>query len=275
MATIYDQHVHSNHSWDCESEPADNVLRAIELGLAGITFTEHFDTHPSEWSQCKYDDDAYSATIRDLRERFGSAIFIGKGIEVCYQPTRMDFILDFLANHEFDLVALSVHFFGDHQIGQASNWNGLTPSDVSESYFDLVLDGARYCERLHKKQGPVFNVLAHLDLVKRYTQRFHGHYDVSPHRDRIDAILQACLAADLVPELNTSSLRQNLTETMPGIETVRRFAKLGGEAMSLGSDAHLAGAVGADFDLALDMLANAGIGQQAIFKRRERQLVDL
>ena len=271
---VYDQHVHSNHSWDCDSEPADNVRQAIERGLAGITFTEHFDTHPSEWSKCTYDDDAYSVTIRDLRERFGSEIFIGKGIEVCYQPTLMDFILDFLANHEFDLVILSVHFFGDFQIGQAKSWKGQAPGDVSRRYFDRVLEGLRFCERLHREQGPVFNVLGHLDLVKRYTQRFLGYHDVGPHRDQIDAILQACLAADVVPEINTSSLRQNLSETMPGMETVRSFAKLGGGAMSLGSDAHLAGSVGAGFDLALGMLHRAGITQQAVFKRRERLLVD-
>ena len=36
---LYDQHLHTWHSADCEADPADNVRRAIELGLAGLTFT--------------------------------------------------------------------------------------------------------------------------------------------------------------------------------------------------------------------------------------------
>ena len=103
---LYDNHVHSNLSWDCDTEPRDNVLEAIHRGLAGLTFAEHFDTHPDEWEQCAYDDAAYSATIAALREEFGQQVFIGKGIEVCYQPDNMDFILDFLAGHQFDLVML-------------------------------------------------------------------------------------------------------------------------------------------------------------------------
>ena len=46
---LYDQHVHSRHSFDSHSEPAACVESAIERGLSGITFTEHFDTHPGDW----------------------------------------------------------------------------------------------------------------------------------------------------------------------------------------------------------------------------------
>jgi histidinol-phosphatase (PHP family) len=116
----------------------------------------------------------------------------------------------------------------------------------------------------------VFDVLGHQDLAKRYTKRFLGSYDMSPFGGLIDEILSACLAADLTPEINTSSLRQGLDETMPNEAAAARYAALGGKAMSLGSDAHRAEDIGAGFDRAVTMLRDAGLECVAVFQQRER-----
>jgi histidinol-phosphatase (PHP family) len=268
--SLFDQHVHSWHSFDSDTDPEDNVRRALELGLGGLTFTEHFDTHADDWPECRYDEEAYTATIRRLRDAYGTRLFIGKGIEVCYQPDRMDFILDFLARHRFDMVILSVHYFKGNAVHVRERWAGITPEEGTRQYLENVLQAARFCERLRQNQGRVFDVLGHLDLAKRYTQRFFGSWDVATHGDLIDEILQVCLAADLVPEINTSSLRQNLDETLPGQRTVTRYAQLGGRAMSIGSDAHLAASVGAGFDRALTLLREAHVSYTAVFQGKER-----
>jgi histidinol-phosphatase (PHP family) len=113
-------------------------------------------------------------------------------------------------------------------------------------------------------------VLGHLDVVKRYSLRYYGSYDVSPFADLIDDILRACLAADLTPEINTSSLRQGLSETMPNGQTIRRYAQLGGEAVSFGSDSHRAEDIAAGLDVVQTMLRDAGLQGLAVFKNRER-----
>ncbi|UCC30753.1 MAG: histidinol-phosphatase HisJ family protein [Phycisphaerales bacterium] len=272
---LYDQHVHSRHSFDSQADPGANVDRAIACGLAGLTFTEHFDTHPDDWTGCTYDDEAYSATISRLRTDFGDAVFIGKGIEVCYQPDRMDFVLDFLQRHDFDMVMLSVHYFGSLAVYRRENWTGLDTVTGTRSYLETVLDAARFCQRLHQTHGRVFDVLGHLDLVKRYTQRFFDAYDISRFDDLLDEILRTCIAADLVPEVNTSTLRQELAEPMPDADTVTRYARLGGETMSLGSDAHRPEDVGAGFEWAATMLRKAGFHHTSIFKERRQVMIPI
>ncbi|MEK6799294.1 MAG: histidinol-phosphatase HisJ family protein [Planctomycetota bacterium] len=269
---FFDQHLHSRHSFDCRTDPRANVESAIARGLSGLTFTEHFDTHPDDWAGCVYDDAAYSQTIESLRREFDARIFIGKGIEVCYQPSRMDFILDFLASHEFDLVILSVHYFAGVPVHRRDPWNGVDADRGTRLYLENVLEAVRFCEQLHRGGTRVFDVLGHLDVVKRYTHRFLGSYDVTCCADLIDEILHACVRADLTPEINTSSLRQGLLETMPGPSTVIRYAELGGQAMSLGSDAHRADDLGANFEKAVEMLREAGIGHAAVFQQRARRL---
>ena len=275
---LFDQHVHSRHSFDSRADPSACVETALARGLAGLTFTEHLDTHPDEWRDCVYNDEAYSATIRDLRTRFGDRIFIGKGIEVCYQPERMGFIQDFLAAHRFDVVLLSVHYFGPppaRPVHVREHWQNLDPETGTRLYLEHVLEAATFCAKLHGRAGRVFDVLGHLDMVKRYTQRFLGLNMVSLFPDLTDEILRACLAADLVPEVNTSSLRQGLEETMPGDNVVRRYAELGGRAMSLGSDAHPAESVGAGFPRALAALRAAGIAHIAVYQERRKTEVPI
>jgi len=268
---LYDQHLHSRHSFDCRTEPEENVKAAVAKGLAGLTFTEHFDTHPDDWESCVYDDEAYSATIRSLRDRYGKDVFIGKGIEICFQPDHMDFILDFLARHEFDMVMLSVHYFGEKAVHTKENWSGIDAAVGTRMYLEHVRDAASFCANLHEVRGRrVFDVLGHLDLVKRYTQRFFGGYDVSECADVMEDILRALITADMVPEINTSSLRQGLAETMPALSTLKRYAELGGKAVSLGSDAHRAEHIGADFPRAVSLAREAGLFGAVSFRQRER-----
>ncbi|HUU84145.1 MAG TPA: histidinol-phosphatase HisJ family protein [Phycisphaerae bacterium] len=267
---LYDQHLHSHYSFDCETDPRDNVLAAIDRGLAGLTFTEHFDTHAEEWSGCRYDDEVYSRAIARLRDEFGQRIFIGKGIEVCYQPQRMDFILDFLSGHRFDLVILSVHWAAGRRLYRREEWQDLDVGTGTRLYLEAVLDAARTCRDLRQRHGRrCFDVLGHLDFVKRYTQRFFDDTRVDEHGDLLDGILGTCLEADLVPEVNTSTLRNGMGEPMPGAATVRRFATLGGEAMSVGSDAHSTDWIAGGFDAAIEIFRNAGIEHQAVFMNRE------
>lgn len=265
---LYDQHLHSRHSFDSEADPARNVEKAIERGLAGLTFTEHFDVHPNDRKKCTYDDAAYSQTIADLREKYGRDIFVGKGIEICYQPDHMEIILDFLGRHRFDMVMLSIHYFAGRPVHKRTSWEGTTAAEGTRLYLETVLDGVRMCERVKGSGERVFDVLGHLDFVKRYTQRFFGDFDVMSHADLVDEILQTCLTADLIPEINTSTLRQDLNETMPGPVVVKRYAELGGKAMSIGSDSHKSDHIGANLDHAVQMLRAAGIDRFAVFREQ-------
>ncbi len=267
---LYDQHLHSNHSFDSQADPETNVLAAIDRGLAGLTFTEHYDTHPTEREDCVYSDDAYSATIRSLRDKYESDIRIGKGIEVCFQADHLDEIVAFLDNHTFDLVLVSVHWCQGRPIHVADVWKDRDPSEVTRSYLTAVLEAMQSCERLHRNRSRVFDVLAHMDFCKRYSKRFADRICVEEHPDIIDNILTCCLEADIVPEINTSTTRQGIGQSMPGPNVIKQYAALGGQAMSLGSDAHRSEDIGADFDAEVQNLRNAGINHTAVYQQREK-----
>jgi histidinol-phosphatase (PHP family) len=268
---LYDQHLHTWFSVDSQSDPAENARQAMELGMAGLTFTDHFDSHPTEWPLCKYDYDAIASAVSGLRARYGDRLFIGHGIEVCYQPEQMDMILGFLESHRFDLVLLSVHWFKGKALHEREHWAGLNAATGTREYLETVLDAACFVLDLKRRGLRPFDVLGHLDLVKRYTQRYFEQFDIRSCGDLVDEILRTCIEADLVPEVNLSTLLQSLPEPCPADWVVARYVELGGRTMTLGSDAHRPEHVALGIAEAADKLRRQGIESLAVFNSRQRR----
>ena len=68
MPCNIDLHVHSVYSGDNPTDPEEVVLKAIERGLDGIAFTEHYSYEASE-------------SVVLLREKYGSQIMLFRGVE--------------------------------------------------------------------------------------------------------------------------------------------------------------------------------------------------
>jgi histidinol-phosphatase (PHP family) len=240
----------------------------MQAGLSGLTFTEHYDTHPEEAAHCVYDDEKYTRAISELRERFGDSLWIGKGIEVDYQPAALPRIADFLQQHRFDLVLLAVHYCRGEPVFDRRVWQGDDPGSVTRRYLETVLEALAACEKLQRGASPLFDVLAHLDFVKRYSLQFTGSDRLEEQGDLLDEILRACLHTGMTLELNTSPLRKGYPEGMPGMRVIHRYAELGGQMMVLGSDSHRSEEVGSGLRRAARMLQEAGIGQTAVYEKR-------
>lgn len=63
-----DLHLHSRYSGDNDADPEELVERALERGLDGIAFTEHYSFEASEPAE-------------RLREKYGNGILILRGVE--------------------------------------------------------------------------------------------------------------------------------------------------------------------------------------------------
>jgi predicted metal-dependent phosphoesterase TrpH len=63
-----DLHVHSKYSGDNDAEPEEIIIRAIEAGLHGIVFTEHYSYEASE-------------PVEALKEKYGERILVLRGVE--------------------------------------------------------------------------------------------------------------------------------------------------------------------------------------------------
>ncbi len=68
MGYRIDLHVHTFHSGDNDADPEEIVERAVEAGLHGLAFTEHYSYEASGYAD-------------GLKEKYGAAILILRGVE--------------------------------------------------------------------------------------------------------------------------------------------------------------------------------------------------
>lgn len=248
MHYLVDYHVHTNNSFDSSAKMLDHCQKAVEIGLKEIVFTEHFDLNPVDKGLGYFDFDEYSQEINECRERFGSKLKIKKGLELgethLYEKEHMEF----LEGKDFDFLLGSIHFIGkevlhrDYAIDEDEG-------EVYFTYFEQVLETA--------KKGN-FHALGHLDVLKRYVPQWFQKFDAVDYEEVIREILKVVIKRDLGIEINTSGFRQGLKEPLPTVEIIKWYKELGGQIITIGSDAHYLKHLGYGLKEGIEILKEIG-----------------
>ena len=75
--------------------------------------------------------------------------------------------------------------------------------------------------------------------------------------------------------MNTSGLRQKIGRALPDLPLVRRYRELGGELVTLGSDAHCVEDLGKGIEAGMDLLREAGFRHFAVYEQHKPILLPL
>lgn len=113
-----------------------------------------------------------------------------------------------------------------------------------------------------------FQVLGHLTLPLRYINEHHGeHMTFRRHMDRVEEIFRTIIPQGVGIECNTN--RGN--EPLPGEDILRLYRSLGGEIITLGSDAHRPEDVGCFIRQRQELLRTCGFRYFTTFERGRPQ----
>ena len=231
---MFDYHMHSRVSFDGHDTGLAMALAARDAGLKEICFTDHLDYDPlGKMGVLAFDTAAYNAEYDHLEV---AGLKIRRGMEFGMTPDNQPrFALD-LQRRPFDFVLGSIHFVDDLDVYYEEFWEGKSIFQAERRYLESTLD----CVRVHDG----FDVLAHLT----YISKTHCHPSPRPvvygeHRELIDEILKTLARKGKGLELNTSGV-DRCGDFLPPAAMVRRFKELGGEIVTLGSDAHRTNRVG-------------------------------
>jgi histidinol-phosphatase (PHP family) len=128
-------------------------------------------------------------------------------------------------------------------------------------------------ERMTRAGG--FDVLAHLDVPVRTGFSHYGGFDPSRYQPAIRAVLGNLIAHGIALEINTGTLRRSAAVLTPGRQVLEWYREMGGERITLGSDAHRADHLGAGLPVALETAWAAGFRRLTRFERRQAHLVPI
>jgi histidinol-phosphatase (PHP family) len=271
--TLVDLHVHSTCSGDGVSSIAEHARHARSIGLAEVGFCEHIDFDPRDPGYGTLDLARYDREIAAARAAI-PGVRLRQGVEITYQAAREDEIRAWLSGHRWDYVVASVHLIetaGDWAIISAAEmigayWTGRSQRQAYEPYFEELLAAAG---------SGLGDVLGHFDLIKRYGVEHYGPFEPAAFAQEIRAVLRAAVESGTGLEINTSGLRQSPGEPYPGLTVLRWYRELGGEILTVGSDAHRSGDLGAGLAEALALAREAGFRAIATFEERNIRWVDL
>jgi len=255
---MFDFHMHSRVSFDGHDTGEALAKAAAAAGLKEICFTDHLDYDPRGiMKNIAFDTAAYSAEYDHLDI---PGLIIRRGAEFGLARNNQEqFRLD-MARRPFDFVLGSIHFVDDLDVYFQEYWDGKTIFEAERRYLEESLA----CIQVHDG----FDVLAHLT----YISKCHAHPAPRPvsfndHREIIEAILENIVSKGIGMELNTSGV-DRCGDYLPSIDMLRRFRELGGEIVTIGSDAHRCNRVGQYTFEACDILKDI-FGYVCTFEKRQ------
>lgn len=255
---MFDYHIHSNFSADCTTPMEKTIEEAVKQGIEGICFTEHIDyDYPDKSITFEFDLDEYDKQIRKMQEKYGSRISIKKGVEIGVQPHVLNKYVDLFANQAFDYVICSMHATENKDLHSGDFFKNKSIDDAYQIYYEELL----YCVREFKD----FDVLGHLDLVKRYTKHKSKHH----FHGIIKKIFEEIIPSGKGIELNTSGFRYGLGNGLPSTDILRLYKECGGEIITLGSDSHVESTLAYQFRESMDLLKSIGFSYIATFENRK------
>ncbi|ADL42182.1 histidinol phosphate phosphatase HisJ family [Caldicellulosiruptor obsidiansis OB47] len=260
---MFDYHIHSNFSSDSNMSMEDAVKKAIELNLDEIAFTDHMDLlYPSVsypvWD-INYED--YMNEFYSIKEKYSNKIKIKLGSEVGLQPHSIEKSLEILNSYSFDFVIASTHVVDFQDLADGVFYQEKAKQQAYIRYFEETLNLIKSFDK--------FCVYGHLDIVKRYGDYENKDLDKEEYWDLIDEILKLLILKGKGIEVNTSGFRYGLGMPHPEYKIIKRFYELGGEIITLGSDAHSTEYIAYMFSYTVDMLKSIGFKYLTKFENLE------
>ena len=300
---ICDCHLHTCFSGDSETPVRDQLDRAIALGMQAVCITDHHDWDaPNEKGEMDdrflLDFPRYIPALREIREEYRGKIDMGIGVELGLQlHARQDTEnVMRLYGDAFDFIIGSIHFV-DHYDVYYPQWFAM---DVSESRSDeRYIHASRHIPSREEAEAVTpekeaaryrhffevtlkrleaydcFDTLGHLDFVVRYGPNRNRFYDFKTYGDIISAILELLIRKDKALEVNTGGFKYGLGHPNPCEDVLKRYRELGGRLLTVGSDAHVPGFVGYEFDRTAELLKEIGFREYALYRRRVPEMLPL
>ena len=255
---MFDFHMHTKVSIDSEAEPRDMIRAAEAAGLSEICFTDHYDFNKvARPEEIRFDIKDYNEIYEGLSS---DTVKLRYGFEFGFARWNMGEVKKLTDQRNFDFVIGSLHFVDETDPYSPTYWVNRSLHKAFEDYLIELYE----CVKLHDD----FDVLGHLNYVckspcnaSKLPLLYRDFSDIS------DEIMKVLISKGKGMEINTSGVDRS-GDFLPSEPFFRRFRELGGEIVTVGSDAHVPERVGLYVPRALDLLRDV-FGYVCTFEGRK------
>lgn len=272
MATVRglaDYHTHTYRCGHAVGDVAQYVEAAIAAGLSEFGASEHIPLYwlppllqapLADTAMPEAEMEGYVRAVLDARDRYQGDIAVRLGLEADIIPGHEAELDAILSRYPWDYVIGSCHYIGDWPMDHPDyvhRYDEFDRGDLYRRYFDIVCAGA---------QSGRFDLMAHLDLVKKF-----GHRPTGDASELYRSVAARLATAGVAVEISTAGLHKPVHEIYPHPDLLSAL-HAAGVPITISSDAHVPTEVGRDFDQALALARRTGYREFATFAGRKRTM---
>ena len=255
-----DLHTHTSFSFDSEEDPRQLCENAVKRGITHLAITDHCDY------DCILDGlyepylaDKAKKTVFSLKKEYEGRLEIIYGIELGGAHAVTKEAESLVKEYGFEFVLGSLHNLRGvpdfYFMNFANMPDGLIDSLVKRNIEEL-------CEIANL---PFVDSVAHVTYPLRYAKAQGKTADLNKWKNGFERLFSLIIENGKALEVNTSPYRKGIADTMPEKELLALYKKMGGERITLGSDAHIADGVGDGITEAAATLKELGFEYVTLF----------
>jgi histidinol-phosphatase (PHP family) len=244
-----DYHTHTPLCLHAVGEPEQYIDAAILAGVSEYGISDHapvgegfFDNWRMEYRQLP----EYFSWIERARAHAGDRIKVRAGLECDWFPDCRPWMEHLRSLYPWDYLIGSMHYLGTWDFDNPKWLGRWAEADVDEVWSLYWKEYAAMAE------SQLFQVLAHPDLVKKFSHRPAG--DLSRF---YEPVIEAIAVSGCAIEFNTAGWHKPCAEAYPASEFLE-LARAAGIPLVISSDAHAPEEVGRDFSSAIAQAIAAG-----------------
>lgn len=263
---VMDMHTHSDNSFDGKQSCMLLCEKAVEKGAAGIAITDHCEIDSKTEDFRALCTNQFVETF-ECKRYFEGRLLVLQGLEIGQAIYNTKLANHILNKFNYDFVLGSIHNLPDMEDFFFLDYKNYNVDELLTAYFEKELELAQW-------NG--FDSLAHLTYPLRYIVGESGiSVDMSRYDDIIEEIFKTLIQNGKALEINTSGIAMKIGETLPNEKYIRLFREMGGEYITIGSDAHVTDKICGNIETGMDLAKECGFDNITIFNHREPMLVPI
>lgn len=249
---LTDYHIHSCYSADSQAYIKDQLDAALTAGLTHICFTDHVDFDSSALPPA--DLAARNEEIARLAPMYPS-LDISLGMEMGMDGTEASRLAHLHAKDvHLDFIIGSIHMVDGMDAYYPEFFENRNREQAYGCYIEKLAQAIKVSD---------FSVMGHYDFCTKYSPYTDRPLGYGMFPELFDDIFRTLIQTGRSMEINTSAWKD---DPAWGLDVFSRFRELGGEYVTIGSDAHQPVRVGGRVKEAVELAKAAGIRYIATFK---------
>jgi len=266
MAFLTDFHCHTNISIDAEDSMLAMAEAARAQGIDCLCITDHCDT--VDWHTLAYYPPCRTVAQRVVeayeacRDKLPEGLDLRLGMELGETLFHPELAPELAGHPGLDFVLGSLHItpeYGDYYFVKYES------PEFCRHILDHYLDKLQWIA-----EGGHYDVLAHIGYVRRYIcqQGQDEGLSLAQNGDKLEKLLKTVIESGKGIEINCSGIRDGCG-AFPSPEILSLYRQLGGEIITVGSDAHRVSDAAKCIREGYEVLQNIGFRYICTYKQHQ------